>query len=75
MRSTTDSSTASKSQCGPEVCVARNTTGRVCVSPAEAICLFVRALPPTPGMRVVARMTVRCDGEVASLGKLRGFQI
>jgi hypothetical protein len=68
MRSTTDSTTASKSQCGPEVCVARNTLVECAYPPPEAIVLFVRALPPTLGMRVVARMMVRGDGEVASLG-------
>jgi hypothetical protein len=71
MRSTTDFSTASKSQCGPEVLCRKKYTGRVCVSPPEAIFLFVRALPSTLGIKVVARMTIRGDGEVAS----RGFQI
>ena len=68
MRSTTDSSTASKSQCGPEVCVARNTLVECAYPQQKLFFLFVRAFPPTLGMRVVARMIVRGDGEVASLG-------
>jgi hypothetical protein len=64
MRSTTDSSTASKSQCGLKVYVARNTPVECAYPSPAATFLFARAFPPHS--RFEAKNDSSGDGEVAS---------